>query len=292
MSNVNDKLIAWLFETSSIKVCPENKPFWYTSNTIGPFYVNTQYLYGNQQKADELLKFIDVETSNKINCSEKILIKTKYNYENDDIYKGLIDMMVSFIKETMDINDINFISGGERRDWFFSLIIADKLKKPHITLFKDHSATLFENGKSIILKDIRTLKLGQNILHVADIITIASSYKNAWIPAINKLGGMIVKSLVVVDRMQGGKDYLATEGIESYALINMDISVFEKARDMGLLSNEQLSMIVKYYQSPIDSMRKFLIEHPEFLEQSLKCDGRDAERARNCVDRDIYGIYL
>ncbi|HZK72213.1 MAG TPA: orotate phosphoribosyltransferase, partial [Clostridia bacterium] len=211
--------------------------------------------------------------------------------ENDDIYQGLIDMMVSFIKETMDINDINFISGGERRDWFFSLIIADKLKKPHITLFKDHSATLFENGKSIILKDIRTLKLGQNILHVADIITIASSYKNVWIPAINKLGGMIVKSLVVVDRMQGGKDYLATEGIESYALINMDISVFEKARDMGLLSNEQLSMIVEYYQSPTDSMKKFLIEHPEFLEQSLKCDGRDAERARNCIDRDIYGIY-
>lgn len=291
MCDANSKLIEWLFETNSIKVCPENKPFWYTSSTIGPFYVNTQYLYGNQQKADELLKFIDETATDKINCSEKILNKTIENYANDDIYKGLIDMMVLFILENMDIKNISFISGGERRDWFFSLIIAEKLKKPHITLFKDHSATLFENGKSIVIADIRALKSGVNILHIADIITIASSYKNTWIPAINKLGGKIINSLVVVDRMQGGKDYLATEGIESYALINMDIEVFKKAKDMGLLSIAQLSMIAGYYLSPTDSMRNFLVEHPEFLEESLKCDGRDAERARNCVDRDIYGIY-
>jgi len=42
-----------------------------------------------------------------------------------------------FIKNNIDVNEVDYISGGERRDWFFSPIIAKLLNKPHITIYKD-----------------------------------------------------------------------------------------------------------------------------------------------------------
>ena len=48
----NEKLIKWLFETNAFRVCPENEPFWYTSGTIGPYYINTHFLYGSEEKGN------------------------------------------------------------------------------------------------------------------------------------------------------------------------------------------------------------------------------------------------
>ena len=120
----SDNLIKWLFETDAVRVCPQNKPFWYTSGTIGPFYINTHFLYGSEEKANKLLKLIDVEKENIFSCPDKVLEETINNYENDKIYRALIDQMTEFIKQNINIKEVDYISGGERRDWFFSLIIA------------------------------------------------------------------------------------------------------------------------------------------------------------------------
>ena len=42
--------------------------------------------------------------------------------------------MINFIKENININEIDYISGGERRDWFFSNVIAHLLNKVKIIL--------------------------------------------------------------------------------------------------------------------------------------------------------------
>ena len=57
-------LISYLFETNAFKICPENKPFWYTSGKIGPYFINAQFLYGSEQDANNLLAFIDSELEN------------------------------------------------------------------------------------------------------------------------------------------------------------------------------------------------------------------------------------
>ena len=117
-------LINWLFKTNAVRICPENKPFWYTSSKIGPYYINTHFLYGNEEKANSLLKVIDVCKENKMDCSEIILELAHKNFETDEIYRGLITMMCEYIKSNIDIKNVGYISGGERRDWFFSLMIA------------------------------------------------------------------------------------------------------------------------------------------------------------------------
>lgn len=282
----NNKLITWLFKTNAVRVCPENKPFWYTSSKIGPYYINTHFLYGSEEKANSLLKVIDVCKEDKMNCSEIILELARKNYESDEIYRELITSMCDYIKENFDVKNIDYISGGERRDWFFSLIIANILKIPHITIFKDLSAVLFNNGVSSDLRDIKNA----NVLHIADIITEASSYVRAWIPAIQALNGNLKYSLVVVDRLQGGAEKLNNAGVESHALMNVDKLLFDGALAEGHITEMQHKMLMDFLEAPTETMRDFLKGHPEFIKDSLQSDPKTAERARICIEQNIYGL--
>jgi hypothetical protein len=68
LEQINEKLVNWLFETNAVRVCPQDRPFWYTSGTIGPYYINTHFLYGSEEKANSLLKLIDSEKANVFTC--------------------------------------------------------------------------------------------------------------------------------------------------------------------------------------------------------------------------------
>jgi len=281
-------LVSWLFGTTAFRACTPNKPFWYTSGTIGPYYINTHFLYGSEKKATDLLSYIDSEKSGKESLTYKLWEKTKANYENDDIYKGLIDSMVDFIKEKVAIDEIDYISGGERRDWFFSIMAAELLNKPHITIFKDLDAYVGKVAEKKLVK-ASSLK-GAKVLHIADLITEASSYERAWVPAINALGGKISDSVVVVDRMQGGAKVLEGLGVASHAMISIDESLFSSALKQGLINEAQSTMLLSYFHNPKEAMRNFLVENKGFLEDALKGDAKTAARAKLLVEKDIYGL--
>ena len=196
--------------------------------------------------------------------------------------------MLSFIKNNIDINEIDYISGGERRDWFFSNIIANKLGKPHITIYKDLSIIINDSEfESLINKSsVKNAK----VLHIADLITEASSYLRAWIPAIQSLGAQIVWSTVVVDRMQGGKEKLENKNVKSLSMINIDENLFEKALNMNIINENQFKMLKNFYENPDETMKKFLIAHPEFLENALASDEKTASRAKLCIDSNLYNL--
>jgi orotate phosphoribosyltransferase len=291
MEQVREKVITWLFETGAMKVCPENKPFWYTSAKIGPYYINTHFLYGSEEKASDLLGVIDKEKDNRLGCTDIIYNLVRSNYDSDAIYRGLIDQMVEYIKRNMDINEIDYISGGERRDWFFSILTAAFLKKPHVTIFKDMSAVLFNGRESVGLSNIKEINGKASFLHIADIITEASSYTRAWVPAVKSLGGVITTSMVVVDRLQGGAQNLTAAGVKSHTLVEVDKEMFDTALLLGHINTEQHRMLIDYTADPTGTMKKFLSAHPEFIESSLaSTDAKTRERARICVDKNIYGI--
>ena len=281
-------LVSYLFETNALRICPDNKPFWYTSGKIGPYYINTHFLYGSEQDAVELLEFIDFEKQDKENLPKKVFEKTFEHYQTNEIYKHVIDEMIKFIKENIDINEIDYISGGERRDWFFSNIVANKLSKPHITIYKDLSMIVTDSEFEEVI-DKANVK-NAKVLHIADLITEASSYLRAWIPAIKSLGAEIKWSTVVVDRMQGGKEKLEKENIKSLSMINIDESLFEKALSMNIINESQFEMLKNFYENPDETMRKFLIAHPEFLENALKSDEKTAARAKLCIDNNLYNL--
>lgn len=284
MSNI----VSYLFETNALRICEDNKPFWYTSGKIGPYYINTHFLYGSEQNAVDLLKFIDSEKENKEALPKKVFEKTFNHYKENEIYKNVIDEMIEFIKSNIDVSEVDYISGGERRDWFFSNVIAHLLAKPHITIYKDLSMIVNDSNfeKEIEKSEVN----GAKVLHIADLITEASSYIRAWIPAIKELGGKIVWSTVVVDRMQGGKEKLEKEDVKSLSIINIDESLFTEALNMKIINENQFEMLKNFYRNPDETMRNFLIAHPEFLENALASDEKTAARAKLCIDSNLYNL--
>ena len=281
-------IMSYLFETNAIRFCEENKPFWYTSGKIGPYFINTHFIYGSEQEANELLSFIDESLNNKMTLPKKVFDKVLKQYNENKIYHDVIEHIKSYIEQNINVKEIDYISGGERRDWFFSNIIAYLLNKPHITIYKDLS-TVESNYDFSQTKEVSNLE-GKKVLHVADLITVASSYIRAWIPAIKNLGGIILWSCVVVDRMQGGKEKLEAEGVTSLSLVNVDTNLFKSALDMGIINNNQLELLNKFFKSPDECMREFLINHPEFIENALNSDEKTKKRAQLLVDGNLYNI--
>ena len=281
-------IISYLFETNAIKFCEENKPFWYTSGKIGPYFINTHFIYGSEKDAVSLLSFIDDSLSDKMTLPKKVFEKVLKQYNENKIYQDVINHMKDYIEKNIDISKVDFISGGERRDWFFSNILAHLLNKPHITIYKDLSSVISDSHFNETKKSYNIK--GKKVLHIADLITVASSYLRAWIPAIENLGGKILWSCVVVDRMQGGEEKLSEKGIKSLSLVKVDNNLFKKAFDMSIINSSQLEMLNSFFDNPDKTMREFLINHPEFLENSLKADEKTRKRAQLLIDNGLYNL--
>ena len=281
-------VISYLFKTNAIKFCDENKPFWYTSGKIGPYFINTHFIYGNEDDAKSLLSFIDEQLSDKMALPKNVFEKVLNQYQTNEIYKNVIDTMIDSIKSNIDIDEIDYVSGGERRDWFFSNIVSHLLNKPYISIYKDLSAFVSDSNFETTnkLNNINNKK----VLHVADLVTVASSYIRAWIPAIENLGGKMCWSCVVVDRMQGGTEKIKEKGILPLSLVQVDKTLFEKAVQMGVIATSQQEMLNNFFDNPDETMKNFLINHPEFLENSLNSDEKTAKRAKLLIDGNLYGI--
>ncbi len=284
MVNNTENLVKALFETKAIWVCPSDSPFWYTSGKIGPYYINTHFLYGSEEKANALLKTIDAATGDKEHCTGIVAAQVLENYRQDKVFKSCMDTLLEAIQNTIPLESIDYISGGERRDWFFSLVAAELLNKPHITIFKDLDAVVFHKGKS---EKVNSLQ-GAGVLHIADLITSASSYERAWVPVIQKASGVMKASFVIIDRMQGGHELLESLGVASHALVRIDRNVFREACDKRYIDSAQYEMVIHYMEDPDGFMKTFFLDHPEFMEKALKGDEKTAKRARLCIESGFY----
>ena len=281
-------IMSYLFETKAVRFCEENKPFWYTSGKIGPYFINTHFVYGSEKDASDLLAFIDECLKDKASLPEKVFQKVLKQYNENEIYHNVIDTMKDYITKHINVEEIDYISGGERRDWFFSNMIAYLLDKPHISIYKDLSSVI-SDSKFEKTEKAPNLE-GKKVLHIADLVTVASSYMRAWIPAIKNMGAQMCWSCVVVDRMQGGKEKIESQGVKAFSLVNVDNTLFETAYKNKIINENQLEMLKGFFKNPDETMKQFLINHPEFLENALNSDEKTRKRAKLLVDGNLYGL--
>jgi len=282
-------IISYLFETNAIRFCEENKPFFLTSGGISPYFVNTHFLYGDEKQATEFLSYIDTLLTDRINLPKKVFDKINVQYENNKIFKYTIDTMLKAIKSNVNVDEIDYISGGERRDWYFSNMIAYLLKKPHLTLFKDIEAFVspYDFSSTNKITDLE----GKTVLNASDLVTAATNYVRSWIPAIKQLNGKLLWTCYVVDRKQGGTEILENAGIKTIPLAFVDTSLFEKAFELKIINQGQLDMLKGFYDDPYATMRNFLLNHPEFIENALNStDERTLKRAKLLVDNNLYNL--
>ena len=285
------KLMSLLFETNAFKVAEENNPFWYTSGKIGPYFINADYLYGSEQDSKDLLAFIDQELENesKTDIPEHIFKKVLDHYNTNEIYKYVIDQMKEYIETNIGVENVDYISGGERRDWYFSNIMAYLLNKPHVTIYKDLT-TVVSNSNFTSSEPVSSIE-EKNFLHLADLLNQSASFTRAWIPAIKNLGSNIVWSIFAVDRMQGGTETLTNDGVKVHSLLQIDDSLFTTAKELGVINDEQLTMLREFKKDPDGSMKQFLINHPEFIENAKNSDNpKTVKRVTTLIEQNIYGL--
>lgn len=281
-------IMSYLFETKAIKFCEENKPFFLTSGMISPYFVNTHFLFGSEKEATEFLSYIDTLLEDRISLPKKVFDRVLVQYQNNSIFKYTIDTMIKSITDSVDLAQIDYISGGERRDWYFSNMIAYLLKKPHLTLFKDMEA--FVSPYDFSSTEKITDLTGKKVLNASDLVTAASNYVRSWLPAIRNLNGELAWTCYVVDRKQGGTETLIKEGVQTIPLVFVDNSLFEKAYELKVINSAQLEMLKKFYEDPYSTMKQFLINHPEFLENALHADEKTKKRAQLLIDGNLYGL--
>lgn len=281
-------IMSYLFETKAIKFCEENKPFFLTSGMISPYFVNTHFLFGSEKEATEFLSYIDTLLEDRISLPKKVFDKVLVQYQNNSIFKYTIDTMIKSITDSVDLTQIDYISGGERRDWYFSNMIAYLLKKPHLTLFKDMEA--FVSPYDFSSTEKITDLTGKKALNASDLVTAASNYVRSWLPAIRNLNGELAWTCYVVDRKQGGTETLIKEGVQTIPLAFVDNSLFERAYELHVINSAQLEMLKKFYEDPYSTMKQFLINHPEFLENALHADEKTKKRAQLLIDGNLYGL--
>ena len=276
---MENPIISWLFETDAVRVCPEGQPFWYTSGKLGPFYINTQFLYGSEAAANALLKTIEEACAgDKLAFYDKVWADISAQLESCPIFSQLIDLLTEEARKM----DVDFVSGGERRDFFFSMPVAKKLGLGHLSIFKDLSCVYTdENGVS--MDPAKANLAGKKSVHIADLITVASSYIRAWIPAVEALGAKIAYSLAVVDRDQGGSDILANAGCPLTTLITIKPELFEQAKALGRVTDAQIELVNSFIADPDKFLHDFLVAHPDFLANEIAKGGKSAQRAELCI---------
>ena len=276
---MENPIISWLFETDAVRVCPEGQPFWYTSGKLGPFYINTQFLYGSEAAANRLLAVIEEACAgDKLAFYDKVWADISAQLESCPIFSQLIDLLCEEAKKM----DADFISGGERRDYFFSMPVARKLGMGHLSIFKDLS-TVYTDANGVSMPSEQANLEGKKSIHIADLITVASSYVRAWIPAVEALGAKIAYSLAVVDRDQGGTKILADAGCPLTTLIVIKPELFETAKQLGRVNDEQIALINSFIADPDQFVTDFLTAHPDFLANEIAKGGKSAQRAELCI---------
>ncbi len=269
-----EKIINWLFATKALQVARADQPFWYTSGLFGPYYINTHYLYGSKEAAQELLLLID--QTDPLQLPGLLREQVMRQYEKNEIYRQLLDLLLARIADFQ----FDFISGGARRDYFFSIPAACLLGKAHLSLQKDLSAVYTDANWQKNTNTPPAYLAGQQALHLADLVTEASSYTRAWLPAIRRLGAGISKTLAVIDRNQNGRQVLADFAVQLYSLAVIDSDLFSRAAQAGLIDNEQKEQLIRFGQDPAAYIKSFLHENPSFIARQINLGGQAEERAR------------
>lgn len=276
-------LLTALLDTQALRLAPAGEVFWYTSGTVGPYYINTEYLYGGPEQAQQLLAFID-EHKEDADFSQRLQERVEQQYAEDAVYRQVVDGLVALARGSGA--HFNSVSGGERRDWFFSLAVAERLGKPSLLIYKDGRTVMLDGQE---LRPVRADDM--DVLHVADLVTEASSYVRDWIPAVATAGGRIAYAANVIDRGQGGLETIAKQGITAGALMRIDDALFDRLRAMGHIDEARHTLLIRYRRDPLAAMRAFLQEHPQIVRAALNGDdARAAERARLLVTENPYAL--
>ncbi|QHT59944.1 phosphoribosyltransferase [Paenibacillus lycopersici] len=286
-SQAAEQLLKRLIATGGLAVrrSADDEAFWYTSGKPGPFYINTEQIAGRQLAQDVLQRLDDALITDAAaeRRAQAIWGILHQAVRADDQYGAAIEALTAYYLDRHARPAL--ISGGERRDWFFSIPMAARLGVPHVMLFKNGEHQVTDHEGNAVRLELR----GQRVLHVADIINQASSYVNRWIPILNRAGVHFAETLSVAVRSREGMEKLADQGVSVLSPLTVDRPLFKEAYELGLINAFAYREILHYYESPLDWTRHYIAAMRPARERRLPVKGSE-ERERHFKAHDPFGL--
>lgn len=281
---MQSKIVEYLFETGAVKVAEAGKVFLFTSGLISPYYVSTHFLCGGEKASTNMLEVIDSFKASPASIVTEVSKKIEDLVSGNRIYEDVINLMLDVARKSKYFQEIDCVSGGERRDWFFSVPLASRLNLPHVYLYND-GLVLDDNASAM------SSSKNSKSLHVADLLTVGSSYTSKWMPYLRKVGVDISTSLNCVDRDQGGVDNLITGGVcEVLSLCKINEDFFKLALSSKVIDQGQYQQLLSFYQDQYNTMRDYLINNPVFIQDSLDSDEKTKKRILLTLQNDLYKL--
>ena len=254
--------------------------FWYAASVPGPFYVNTELVIGPELSANLLKQItaIVAETPDAPARAKKLETLIMEAYESDETFKNVIETMVAKMRTEFPSGSFSLISGGERRDWLFSIPMAKLLQVRH--------AYLFKNGELYCEQPIQS---GEVAMHVSDLINNAASYFDAWLPILSKNGLTCVGTVCVNSRGSNGVDRLKANGQKVVALNSIDVAFFEMSKETGLIDKGTLEEIKLFFKSAQEWASAYLMDRPELFNAS-GIDAKSFDRLVTFFTKDPWSL--
>ncbi len=262
----------WNHETGPI--------FWYAASVPGPFYVNTELVIGKDLSASLLKQItaIVAQTPTAAQRAQKLETMIMDAFNADATFQNIIETMVAKTKESFPNDSFSIISGGERRDWLFSIPMAKLMGLRHVYLFK--------NGDFYCEKP---LAMGEVALHVADLINNAASYFDAWLPILEKAGLACVGTVSVNVRGNVGTDRLKANGQKVVTLNTIDTGFFEQSQADGLIDAKTLEEIRLFFKGAPEWAAAYLMDKPTLFNAG-GIDAKSFERLETFFTKDPWGL--
>jgi hypothetical protein len=284
MTYTQNGLLKLIHDTRAVSIWNHDKGpvFWYAANVPGPFYVNTEMVIG-ADLAEKLLCEITAIVAGTVDAqarAEQLDHLIMDAYKAAPSWQQLIATMLDRARGEFPKHDFAVISGGERRDFLFSIPFAHACSIPHLYLFKDKSSHCEQSFKK-----------GQNVLHVSDLINNAASFFDRWQPAFETLGLGCAGNLCVNIRGDNGLRRLREAGQKTVALVTINLDYFRGLRDADLITKNMFEEIALFFASAQDWAATYLIGKPELF-NAAACDAKSFERLRFFILNDPWQLRL
>lgn len=279
----NDELLRLVFSSNAVSIWDNKKGpvFWYAAGVPGPFYVNTEKLIGEEAAGNLLAQISNIvqKVGSIEEKAEEIYSLVMEEYWKNTVFQRIVATMVDSNKS---FEDYSCVSGGERRDWFFSIPFAHETEKDHMFIFKDQS--VFRRGFEQAM-----LQPGANVLHVSDLIHNAASYFDNWVPALEGNDLNVIGTVSVINRGRAGLDKLDEAGVKNHSLKGIDLGFFKDLRDGELISAAVFDELDLYFQSREAWAKKYILSNPDLFDVG-SLDGKSKERLKFFVTEDPWNL--
>jgi len=152
-----------------------------------------------------------------------------------EIFTNTVDLFIEALKNMVGLDEIDAIGGIPTVGLTYATAVAFNLKKPLIYVRK-------ESRNHGVLKRVEgLLQPGWKVTILDDLITSGKSILRTA-KAIKKEGGIVENALVLIDRMEGGKERLMNSNIELKAIAKIT-EIADLLYDKDIIDNDQKKAI-------------------------------------------------